>query len=388
MKKTVKAKIVDFYAIKSFHEIINLSLILICNTIFDSVTYISGKTAYSNITQLYASIANEKNNHILFKKRYVCEKDTPLGSFLRMIIGFYIVLFEYFRTSYKTELFYNYCNVLAFPFLLLLNRFFRKKVVIMFHGELELLLNHPRIFKPSFMYKKIYQWSFRFLVKNSNIKILVLGKSIKKNLIILFPQIKDSLIFINHPIINSRKSNVLIRTKEHVLTIGAIGNLDEKKTLDNMVLVAKTFTDEIVNHKIIFKVIGKNPPNYVDKYDFIKWSGYNWLSREKFEKEIDSLDYILFLYPENSYKLTASGAVLDAIMYAKPIISLKNDFFNEMFKKCKIGFMCSDINEVIDSINIVLNENIETTSSFENSLREIMKEYEITYNSLLLEKQL
>ena len=41
------------------------------------------------------------------------------------------------------------------------------------------------------------------------------------------------------------------------------------------------------------------------------------------DNEISKLDYVIFLYPEGSYKYTASGALFDAINQEKQILALK-----------------------------------------------------------------
>ena len=59
------------------------------------------------------------------------------------------------------------------------------------------------------------------------------------------------------------------------------------------------------------------------------------------------LDYILFLYPRNSYKLVARGAIFDAFKFGKPVIALKNDYFNYLVSKGqKFGYFFDTIDEL------------------------------------------
>ena len=54
---------------------------------------------------------------------------------------------------------------------------------------------------------------------------------------------------------------------------------------------------------------------------------------EQYNAYVQSMDAMLLLYDTNSYKLTASGAVLEAIWNEKPIIALHNMYFDYLFEK-------------------------------------------------------
>ena len=71
---------------------------------------------------------------------------------------------------------------------------------------------------------------------------------------------------------------------------------------------------------------------------------------------------LLFLYDKGSYKLTASGAILEAIWNQKPIIALHNYYFDYIFEKFgDLGFLCDSIDELVNKINeIALDREILT----------------------------
>lgn len=58
---------------------------------------------------------------------------------MRICMGNFKILKEYFLLSKTDTLILNYSNVFAYPFLLFINRFIKKKVLVTFHGDLELL---------------------------------------------------------------------------------------------------------------------------------------------------------------------------------------------------------------------------------------------------------
>ena len=76
--------------------------------------------------------------------------------------------------------------------------------------------------------------------------------------------------------------------------------------------------------------------------------GQSFLNRDEFNEKISSLDYVLYLYPVNTYKYTASGSLMDSINIERPIISFKNDYFKYIFDKFgQLGFLVNDTHEMI-----------------------------------------
>lgn len=386
-----KAKIVDFYSIKSFHEIFNISLILMCSEIFSRVEVILGKTAYENLLLLSQNNAINIPSNLSIRVRSVYEKDNQWGALIRTFMGGFRVLVAYLFLSKDTTLILNYCNVFAFPFMLFLNRFLRKKLLITCHGELELLLaSSLQKYKPSFWYTIIYKWSFLYLVHKSNAKILVLGTSIKNNLLKLYPRIKNNVININHPYLFTEKELIKDENgkKNIPLIIGVLGHLNEYKGLSNFLYLGECFKKEIAEGRLILKSIGKLPDNLeIGKYSNILWGGKDVLTRNEFEKQVSQLDYVLYLYPQQSYKLTASGAVLDAVRFLKPIIYLKNDYLCSITKGFKVGFEGATMEELVCVINNELKNKTPITS-FRIDLLKMRNMFSVSYNVQLFKSGL
>ena len=69
------------------------------------------------------------------------------------------------------------------------------------------------------------------------------------------------------------------------------------------------------------------------------------------------IDYALFTYKLNSYKYTASGALIDAINFEKPIIALSNDYVKSYFDIYgNIGYLCNSYEELKNKI-ITITKN-------------------------------
>lgn len=66
---------------------------------------------------------------------------------------------------------------------------------------------------------------------------------------------------------------------------------------------------------------------------------------------MSELDYILLLYPTDTYRLIASGAILDCIRFRKPVIALRTDYFEYLFDKLgPFGILVNDIDEMAKEI--------------------------------------
>ena len=132
------------------------------------------------------------------------------------------------------------------------------------------------------------------------------------------------------------------------------------KGIDLFFKLAQEVQNEIQNSKFI--VIGhilegsyiKNNSTYIPSPKLP-------LKQEKYDEYIKDIDYAIFLYKENNYKLTASATLFDAFSHLKPIIGLRNPYLEYYFEKMgDIGYLCDSYEEIkkliIDIINQQPNE--------------------------------
>lgn len=386
MKKK-EIKLIDYFGIKTLHEMINTCLVIICSHIFSKVTYISGKSSNVNIKKLYIQKNNNEINNVIFKSIPICKKDTSLGALFRTIHGFFITLIEYICTKKTTVLMYVYTNPLSFPIILILNIIFRKDIIFTMHGELELQKKRVPLYKPAALYKHLYKIGFKYLIRRSPAYILVLGKSIQDNLCSIYPQLNGQIITINHPYFFNQSIRKQTQRNHTPLIIGTIGVMKKEKGFKNLIELSNILKNEIEEKRLIIKSIGKVEVENYHANRTIEWIGGNdVLPREEFEKQIEQLDYILYLYPSNSYKLTASGAIMDAIKLQKPIISLKNDFFCELLKDYPIGYLKCSIEELADVIKDLIYH--QKNINFEQNFKKIAERISIPYNTIVLKEEL
>jgi hypothetical protein len=66
------------------------------------------------------------------------------------------------------------------------------------------------------------------------------------------------------------------------------------------------------------------------------------LDRESFVQKLKQLHYVIFPFQREYYESVASGSLLDAIAFEKPIIASDIPIFGDLFKKFgEMGYLCS-----------------------------------------------
>lgn len=109
------------------------------------------------------------------------------------------------------------------------------------------------------------------------------------------------------------------------------------------------------------------------------------LTREEMEEHAKDQDIFLILYDENSYRLSCSGAIFEALSNSKPIVHFKNeciDFYNS--KELPIGISCNDLDTYVNEL-VFLIENPETAQSqlsvFRKNINLVREKYSISNNT-------
>ena len=106
-----------------------------------------------------------------------------------------------------------------------------------------------------------------------------------------------------------------------------------------------------ITDELLFKYLQNS--QYVDP----KHVSNSMVSDYERNKLLVQIDYALFTYKLNSYKYTASGALIDAINFEKPIIALSNDYVKSYFDIYgNIGYLCNSYEELKNKI-ITITKN-------------------------------
>lgn len=356
-----RVKIVDYFAVGTFHEVVNYSFVKMCAGIFKQVKYLSGKSANQNMQRIFIQVDGNSPDNVRYSVMPNYEPDTPMGARLRDMWGFFLTLYHYVTTSRSTLLFYNYTNKFSLPLILTLNILLRKKVVFVFHGELEFLVGKVSYLKLSGWYRQSMRFSFRHLFMKSPAYALVLGDSIRENLAGIFPHLYPHILSICHPyILDKTKVHYVTEEKNKPVRIGTVGTMKETKGLKEFIALSDLLEDLLVQKRLELCSVGRVYADNIDLGEKIDWVGHEkGLPRDEFERQIQRLDYLLYLYPKGPYRFTASGALLDAVKMRKPIISFRNDYFDYLLKGCPIGYVRESITEVAQVIRDIVGGKLQ-----------------------------
>lgn len=383
-----RVKIIDYFAVRTFHEVVNYSFVKLCAGIFKQVKYLSGKSANQNMQRMFVQAEEVTPANVRYGVMPNYEPDTPMGARLRDVWGFFLTLYHYVVTSRSTLLFYNYTNKFSLPLILMLNVLLRKKVVFVFHGELEFLVSKVSYLKLSGWYKQSMQFSFRHLFMKSPAYALVLGDSIRKNLTEIFPHLFPHILSICHPyLLNNTDGHRAAREKDAPVRIGTVGTMKESKGLKEFLALSGLLEDLLAQKRLELYSVGRVYAGGIDLGKEINWVGHEkGLPRDEFEKQILRLDYLLYLYPKEPYRFTASGAILDAVKMRKPILSLRNDYFDYLLDGCPIGYMRDTVEDLAKVIRDIVAGKLQ--EDFSAGFEGLSEKVSLEANARVFENEL
>ena len=356
-------KYINSYANKEHHEQFNAILLFALNSYFRVKMY-SGKDSKNNMYRTLREkgykIRNIDNQNLL-----VLKGKSGIPNFIRFLFSALYNLLILLCSKKNDILVYNFNNPLSLYSLNKVNSLLKREILIFCHGEMELLINNEGGFLA-----KILRWHLRyFFLKKRKlfIKYCVLGDSIIENLKPIIKEKIDDFISIDHPYL-FEKRGIKEKSISSRISFATIGELNDFKGLDSYLKLLDKVDKENKNFLVIGNVSHKLEE--FEKRGVIVKGKDNFIERKEFENLISDIDYALYFYTKDKYKITASGAVLDAINARKPIIALKNDYFSYLFGKYgQIGYLFESIEEMSNRIDL-LNDN-KKIFNFEKYIEEL-----------------
>jgi glycosyltransferase involved in cell wall biosynthesis len=377
-----KICIIDSYSWKNFHETFNASLLVECLSISNDIIYFTGLSSLKSLKYL---TINYNLSNVSFNIIPVIKGKTKIHTLLRLLLSSIYNCILLFKIKKYYIIIYNYNNLISLPLINFFNILLKKKIVIFCHGEFEIFNN---LFKNqyTFFWKNYFNiLKFYFTKKkiniSTNIIFLVLGDNIKLNLKNHISNIYwNKLYSIDHSYIpnNLNKDN---NKNKKIIKFGIIGQIRKEKNISDIILLAKNLSFEIINKKLKLIIIGfTSIMNEELKASGLIFSNKNYfLPREEYNKQISSVDYILFFYNENMYQFTASGLLLDVLNTEKPIIALKNNYFDYFFRKYgELGKLVNSIDDMTTIIKKILEGKEDFIFDFKY-IQEKLKPENIAY---------
>ena len=229
------------------------------------------------------------------------------------------------------------------------------KCVIVPHGIIETILQRPKIWHPS---ELIFWFNFPFCFFNSKrVRYLVLGEPIREGLIKTKPFLAGYVISIDLPYIFKESSGIRNSFGDKIV-FGSFGVGNIAKGSKNFFRIAR----DIFNLKLIKKCsfvligyLGIANLKKIDHDNVLIPSFDTPLSLTEYSVLAKEIDYALFFYEKDYYRLMGSGSLFDAISYCKPVIALRTPIFEYYFNKMgDIGYLCDSYEEILELIKTII----------------------------------
>ena len=345
----MKIKYIDTYSTQLFHLQINACILKMLWGLYpDSVVCFMSNSSRTNVIKLCSELSI-----VPYHTLTVVDSHNKVTTVLRVMFSAFQNIRLLLFSNSDDLLFYNYNNVLSLHLINAINKWLNREIVIICHGELELLC--PEVSGGPFT--KILSRKLRSFFEekskiDNNITFCVLGESILHNIKTILPTKASShFAYFDHPYIYKGIINKKEKKKD-VINIGMVGAFSESKgasdflwlvqQLHNQKRIKFSVTGPIISRLEDLKQLGVSMPSNLGK---------DLVPRKEFLDRLKELDFLLFLYPLDSYKLTASGAIMDAIDWGIPILAIKNDYFCSIFENYgSFGYLVNNKYEMKDII--------------------------------------
>ncbi|NYB52591.1 MAG: hypothetical protein HVN35_08550 [Methanobacteriaceae archaeon] len=238
---------------------------------------------------------------------------------------------------------------------ILLRKFKDIKVLVIPHSELDLITQIP-------LSRDLFFW-FRWWLKyfnHPNLKYLLLGESLRDELIKELPELADISEYIDFPLVfkNYDVSNL----DYSQLKFGFLGVGSMRKGFEDFLKLSNDIKTKFKEKDISFVLVGHVIDESLQVDDnLIEIISESPLEEDEYYLRINEMDYILFLHKPEYYRFTASGVFTDAISCIKPVIAIENPFLKYYFDLMgDIGYLCSSTQEIREVIEeIIINPDPE-----------------------------
>jgi hypothetical protein len=377
MQEINKILVVDRLVVGNNHVIFNVGFLsIISNLNPDSVIVFCAESEHSCIVK-----KKIENKNIIFNPT----TNTKLvGSYLKKVI-------PWVKKNIEDVLFVRhvlhvhnvnivYFTTLSTPSMFFLNFFAkktRKTIYMTLHGEVEHLFK-----KKLRLIDQIRKMFYLGFIKHisKNIRLIVLSEIVKQKLHTTFHISKKKIIVMKHPIINIANRVVMLNDR---IIFAHIGTASILKSSNLFFYLADSFRRKDANYS--FWQIGKVEKKVTDQQSYSNvevLGGCETIPQKEYETLISKIDYSIFTFDKDNYVYRNSGAVMDAIAYAKPIIALRQPFFDYLFETGgDIGFICENLEEMRFVLDKIINRDplyVDKYTFQSQNLINMAKEYSLT----------
>lgn len=254
--------------------------------------------------------------------------------------------FAELRGSEPEFIFFTCLSTTPLCFVNFYSRFFRNiQVVFFLHGEIEY------IFQPDIGYLNslkgiLYRKVLTGLSRNARCVVfspLIRNRLIQRSLIR-----SNQITAIEHPVLDAVLEYSPLSASG--IAFGHIGTALRLKNSEAFFRLAQECVFEIDSSKAVFILAGRvgNGKSPDPESRVLYYSADNRpVPQHEFERYIRQIDYAVFTFTEENYLFRASGSLMDAFNFGKPIIAISQDYIDHFFMLGgNIGFRCADHDEM------------------------------------------
>ena len=179
---------------------------------------------------------------------------------------------------------------------------------------------------------------------NGNLQYIALEESLQTTLLENLSSLEKKVCLLPHPLPPNEAEAVAIEDLKRPVQFGFLGLASKSKGFPVFVKLAQETVIRCCE-QAEFHAIGRFHPDesMVSDLDALATKpGMERLSRRNYINQVDRLHFIIFPHAAKNYELTASGTLLDALAWAKPLIARRIALFENMFLKYgDIGYLFS-----------------------------------------------
>lgn len=325
--------VVDSFSPASHHEQFNASIAMMLVSIFPRFVYLVGDGQWGSMLMKWRQsgfspwgvdrrrlgVASSRNRRGDVVMRH-------LGSALHNVVAL--------AGSRRGDLLiFNYNNPAALLPLKLLNAVMRRAVVIITHGELEYIALAPSTpwSGTTRQVGKVFARLLKMRTGSRNIRYMVLGESIKRNLAALKAVDIRQVIAIDHPYIFNPAAARDNNTAPYPAGISTVGVKNFPANFDTDAWIVR---QAVALPHLTFLVIGTwsriNTPGGPRVENIENHTGPTQKHRAEYERILSRMEAMIYLYPDDEYRLKASGAIFDCLERGIPAIAVRNDYFDHL----------------------------------------------------------
>ena len=358
MKKHELAYIIDCSSHGNFHEVINQGFLMMISDLYEHVIYIADKSSCENVKGNLLK-CNICLDNVAFECKSIKEikfKPNSVSAFLSAVKVGILNNYFYRKTERKADVFF--CNFLHFTALFNILFPIRKKnnAIYLCHAEMEFIESASKRGCFAHIFKWYLLLLFKVLKINNQSKFILLSNDMAelfKSLI--SPKNRIRVYGMEHCYIRPTTEFEINKIEFSGLKIGIPGAVTPERGIENL----KKLVSLVSNPNIrLFAISTLSESLHSNNLEELNKTGSR-IPFEMYEGYVKQMDAFLMLYNLGSYRMTASGALLEAIWNEKPVFAIRNAYFEHMFKRFgALGVLADTVEDLAKKINSLTTESL------------------------------